>query len=145
MPCATLEVSSFQRALTSPLGKNLLTNAQARLVLGNQLHPPPVPANDMQLPSAIGSPASYCPVPVVQGHNNHLPVKHTYFTLLLCSLMVLLKLTFAFSWLIRKSLEKFKSTLAASVMVYFAQFYVFLSDGFLFESVATSITSVCCL
>lgn len=85
MPCATLDVSSFQRALTSPLGKNLLTNAQARLVLGNQLHPPYVPANDMQLPSAIGSPASYCPVPVVQGHNNHLPVKHIFYTLTLFS------------------------------------------------------------
>lgn len=47
MPRATKDVSSFQRALTSPLGKDLVTNAQARLVfLENQLRPPTLPLED---------------------------------------------------------------------------------------------------
>lgn len=95
LPCAVCNVEMCHHSKESL--PPLVPHAQAGRVLGNQLHPPSEPANDMQLPSAIGSPASYCLVPVVQGHNNHLPVEHTYFTLLPWSQLVLLEFTFAFS------------------------------------------------
>lgn len=55
--------------------QNLVSNAQgSTALLGGQLRPHSVTSNSMQLPSAIGSPAFHCPVPVVQGWSKLLPV-----------------------------------------------------------------------
>lgn len=42
--------------------------------MGEKLHPHFLMSYNMQLPSAVGSPVFNCPVPVVQGYTNLLPV-----------------------------------------------------------------------
>lgn len=103
--------------LPDKLGEDLVTNAQGRsALLRSPLHPHhSVTSNNTQLPSAIGSPALHCPVPVVQGQDNLLPVD-THLKLIFPSVFLnrLLHLD--------GQVEMVKSTLAASVMFVFPQF-----------------------